>query len=781
MRKYYECILFICVLFVPMMAGGQGKAPLAYTDFFKAGMEKVDGVLPVYQSEDKYYLEIPTKLLGREILFSGVMVQGGGVVQALTPALGVAIFKAEPQNRVSLSKGILGERVSDTTSVMYRMMKERVLEPVDVLYTIVAFGPDGTSPIIEITSQIKSSPEWFGHADKGALDASKSAVLNVGKISDGVKFLVKRVHSFSQPGFMGVPGKEGIMQFEMAYMIRVLPEKEMAVRYADPRVGYQTLSYLDFGNDPQGVEKMSIIYKWNLSVRPQDEALLVKNQLVEPEKPIVFYISPEVPERFRPAIRKGILEWQAAFEQAGFKNALQVKDASASVDLSLADAVISCSPKSGDVTSSLTVNPRTGEILNCRVNVPYYFVQSAMKTYLVQCGAVDERVIKDPASEELVLNLLRSKVAAEMGNVFGLLPNFGASAAFVSAQMRDPKWMAENGYSVSVMNGIPFAYAVQPGDGVDVNDLMPRVGSYDRWAIMWGYKQHSATPDAEKDRKALIGLCDAVKRAKVLRYTGFDKLNPLGIRNNLGCDRVVVAELGMKNLERIYPRLDEITAKTDGSSWNELEDMYKQVHFQYNEYLKSAGSFVAGRYTALEMRESDEKTVSYVTRKEQKEAMDFLNRYLFAGVPAWYENEICKKNGWIEAGEMSKRFADSWLKEKLDAESVNILLAGEAADGNRAYTVNAFFADLDKMIFNDYKVSGVTSVYQKNMQYGYVKGMLEGLQKGQANQMVDDYGIVMTMQARKMVERLEQLGKSHSDIAERIYFQSLAAQLKKSL
>lgn len=776
MMKRYIGIIVLLVSALGAMA--QGKEPMAFAAFEKAGMEKVDGVLPVYRTADKCYLEIPVKLLGREMFFSGVVTRGTGLSYALTEGMGVAVFKVESGHRVSLSKGIRGERVSDTTSGMYKLMAERVLEPVDVLYPVVAYGTDGKSPIIDITSLVKTSPEWFGSAERGAADAASSEIAGVKPLDGGVKFSVVRVHSFSKQGFLGVPGKEGIVPIEMACIIRVLPEKPMVMRYADPRIGYRTLSYLDYGSNPQGVEKVSLIYKWNLSVAPKDQELLTHNQLVEPEKPIVFYIAPEVPERFRPAIREGILAWQAAFMQAGFQDALQVKDADESTDLALADAVVTCSPGSGNASSSILVHPGTGEILKCRVNVPYYFVQGDTRDYLLQCGAVDERVMNDMDCEELVMDLLRYKVSAEMANVFGLLPNYAASMAFSSKQMRNPKWVAENGYTVSVTDVLPFNYTVQPGDGVNVKDLIPRVGSYDRWAIMWGYKQYSAITNPDKDRRVLNQLCQSVKGAKVLRYRGFDKNDPMGERGDLGKDRVAVTELGMKNLERIYPKLEEITAKIDGDSWVMLKGMYSQAQSLYSDYLKCAGGLIGGRYTAPVIKGSDERPISYVSREEQKEAMEFLNRYLFAGIPTWCSDNLCLKNGWLTTGEMLRRFADSWFKEKLSEECIGILLRGEMDEVKDAYTVAAYFADLDKMIFNDYKVAGVTDVHRKNMQYSYVKGMAEGLLEIQGKPKSDDYMMVMTMHAREMKEKLEQLGKSHPDKGECAYFRSLAAKLK---
>ena len=254
MKRY---LISIVLLLVAIGGFAQGKEPMAFTAFFKNGMEKAEGILPVYKGADKYYLEIPVNLLGREMFFSGVVMRGTGIPYAMTEGMGVAVFKAEPGNRVSLSKGILGERVSDTTSGMYKLMAERMLEPVHVMYPVVARGTDGASPIIEITSLVKTSPEWFGSAERGAADASSSEITGVKKLEDGVKFSVVRVHSFAKQGFLGVPGKEGIVPIEMECIIRVLPEKSMVVRYADPRVGYRTLSYLDYGSNPQGVKKES--------------------------------------------------------------------------------------------------------------------------------------------------------------------------------------------------------------------------------------------------------------------------------------------------------------------------------------------------------------------------------------------------------------------------------------------------------------------------------------------------------------------------------------------
>mgnify|MGYP004425351343 FL=1 len=178
------------------------------------------------------------------------------------------------------------------------------------------------------------------------------------------------------------------------------------------------------------------------------------------------------------------------------------------------------------------------------------------------------------------------------------------------------------------------------------------------------------------------------------------------------------------------------------------------------------------------IKESDERPVTYVSREEQKEAMEFMNRYLFSGIPAWFDSSLNLKNGWLTIEEMVRRFVGSWMKEKLDEGCIGILLQGEMADGKNAYTVENFFNDLDRMIFNDYRVTEVTSVHRKNVQYSYVKGMADGMVEVQGKPKSEEYMMVMKMHAREMKEKLEQLGESHRDKGERAYFRSLAAKLK---
>ena len=99
----------------------------------------------------------------------------------------------------------------------------------------------------------------------------------------------------------------------------------MQPRYYDERVGYFTTGYTDFDLDPQGVKRVRLIKRWRLEPKPEDLEKYKRGELVEPAKPIVFYIDPATPKKWVPALMQGVNDWAKAFEKAGFKNAIYAK------------------------------------------------------------------------------------------------------------------------------------------------------------------------------------------------------------------------------------------------------------------------------------------------------------------------------------------------------------------------------------------------------------------------------------------------------------------------
>ena len=375
MRNYILSIVLCLMVYLPGIGqekkvsedkkttATEKKGPMSFDKFFKKGMKEVDATFPVYELDDKYYMEIAEKYLGRDMFISGQMVKGIGVRASGLESAGVVNFKRGPQDKLYMYCEFGGVRGSEQQPEVTRILEEETLLPVDAVFPIVALGKDSTGVIIEITNLIKGTGNWYRLSDEGtsaALKGNKQSgggemifVNEVLKKNHGVKFILTWIVDQNVAG--------------IECHVDLLPERRMRVRYADKRVGYETLDYYDFGSNPYGIKKRTIITKWNLE--PKDMNRYAKGILTEPKEPIVFYLDNCFPKELKKYAKEGVLEWQSAFEKAGFKNAIQVKEAQNEDELTSAKAVISYSINAGTNSTSFERDIRTGEILACNVNL----------------------------------------------------------------------------------------------------------------------------------------------------------------------------------------------------------------------------------------------------------------------------------------------------------------------------------------------------------------------------------------------------------------------------
>ena len=242
--------------------------------------------------------------------------------------------------------------------------------------------------------------------------------------------------------------------------------------------------------------KLSIISRrWRLEPKPEDMEKYKRGELVEPAKPIVYYIDPTTPKKWIPYLMQGVNDWQVAFERAGFKNAIMAKEApdpSDQPNWSLQDArhsAIVYKPSSlANAAGPIITDPRSGEILESHINWYHNLMSILHDWYMIQCGAVDPRAQKMKFDDDLMGELIRSVCAHEVGHSLGLTHNFGSSSMVPVEKLRDRDWLEEHGHTPSIMDYSRFNYVAQPEDSVTERGLISRIGDYDLWAIEYGYK-----------------------------------------------------------------------------------------------------------------------------------------------------------------------------------------------------------------------------------------------------------------------------------------------------
>jgi hypothetical protein len=766
-----KCFLKLCITILagvsPFLAAAQDKpsgmppaipggaamsmpkaGPKPYKEVITDKAKTQRGLFVVHKVEDKYYFELPAKMLGRDILVLNRISKssiespkafGGYAGDEINS--NVIRFEKGPNNKIFL-KNISYNVNPDSTKPMYRSVVNSNLQPIALAFDVKANAPDslGGGTVIDITDNITADNEIFGFAafaksqfQVGSFQNDKSYIVSVRSFPINIEITTVKTFSKSSgaptgiPGFGGGAPSQATVTLEMNSSMVLLPEKPMRPRYEDPRVGYFSSGFTDYDANPQGVKNISMINRWRLEPKPEDMEKYKSGQLVEPVKPIIFYIDPTTPKKWVPYLIQGVSDWQTAFEKAGFKNAIIGKEAPTKQEdstWSMEDArnsgIIYKPSSVENAYGPSTVDPRSGEIIESHIGWFHNVMKLLHDWYMVQAAAIDPKARKMVYDDELMGQLIRFVSSHEVGHTLGFPHNFGSSSGVPVENLRNKAWVEANGHTPSIMDYARFNYVAQPEDNISAAGIYPRIGDYDKWAVEWGYKllPDVGTPEAEVP---ILDKWIEEKASDKRFYYGRQgqQDDPRDQSECIGDNAMKASAYGIKNLQRILPNLTTWT-KQPSEDFTDLRTMYGEVTGQFRRYIGHVCYNFGGIYETLKKSSQAGAVYEFVSKETQKEAMDFVNKQVFT-TPTWLINkDIAGKTG-VNFATTILTLQETALNKMLSNATLNKMVNAEAANGTTAYTVNDLLGDLKQNVFTELTTRKAVDVYRRNLQKSYVE------------------------------------------------------------
>jgi uncharacterized protein DUF4953/uncharacterized protein DUF5117/uncharacterized protein DUF5118 len=716
--------------------GNQPPAPRPYDQVITKAAKTDDGIFKVHRIGDTLYYEIPKAQLNKDFLWNTQIkkttIGAGYGGQAAGSRVVRWVMKGDRVLLINIDYSVVAE--GDTP--IKEAVDDANYPTIIRAFNVAAYSPD-KDPVIDVTSLFMTDvPEFSvrGRVGGRGYDASRSFLEKVTSFPENINVEVTQTFTGGADpaaaggggGGRGAParGMRGSSGTVLTHHSMVkLPEKPMMARLFDERVGYFTQGLIDYGSAEHRSESKRFITRYRLEKKDPNA------EISEPVKPIVYYIDPATPKKWVPYLKKGIEDWQVAFETAGFKNAIIAKEAPANdPDWSAEDArysVIRWLPSTTENASGPHVHdPRTGEILEADIQF-YHNVQNLAKNwYFVQVGPLDPRAQKLPLPDDLMGELMRYVVCHEVGHTLGFQHNMKASSTYTIAQVRDKNWVKQNGHTPTLMDYSRFNYVAQPEDGIDPADLIPKIGPYDKWATMWGYKPIPNARTSEEEKPTLDKWAREQDEKAFLRFSteGNNGSDPGDETEAVGdADAVAATRLGIKNLARVSEMLLGATSTRVGDPWNELEEVYGRMVSQWQTEMNHVVRVVGG-FTS-QQKHIGQEGVRFVTvpKEKQAEAVQFLLQNAFQTPMFMIRPEILRRIQVTGVVDRVRTAQNSIMNSLLQAARIDRMVEQAALDGAIAYPPVQFLTELRKGVWAELAKPGAAiDIYRRNLQRAYL-------------------------------------------------------------
>jgi Met-zincin/Domain of unknown function (DUF5117)/Domain of unknown function (DUF5118) len=737
--------------------GGRGiqpPAPRPYGQVITSAAKTDDGIFKVHRVGDALYFEIPKGELDKDFVWNVAIKK-----TTIGAGFGGQNVNSHVVRWVKRGDRILLQSMdysitSSADDVVAQAVANANYPAIIRALPVAAYAPNGDA-VVDVTALVMEQGGGAGGAGGGGGGGGGVPEFSVastvgGRGTDATRSFLERAVSFPEninieatltftsgagaagagggggraAGGAGMRGPSGTVLVHHSLM--KLPQSAMMSRRFDERVGFNTLNVVDFGTEEHRSVRERIINRYRLEKKDPNAAVS------EPVKPIVFYVDPGTPSKWVRYVKEGIESWQPAFEAAGFKGAIQAREAPATdPEWSTEDArysIVHWVPTTNESQAFIT-DPRSGEILSSAVHV-YPSIQSfGPISYFVQAAPLDKRAQQLPLPDEVLGALVRFQVAHQIGHALGLPHNLKASSLYTLAQVRDPKWVKENSFVPSIMDDARFNYVAQPEDGLDPADLIPKLGPYDKFAISWGYKPVAAKT-SQAERTTLDQWARQQDATPYLRFSteGAAASDPGENAEAVGdADAVTATTLGLKNLAKVSDLMFKATSTKVGDPWDDLEAVYNRMVAQWGIEMNHVVKVVGGLESHQIHIGQQGDRFKTVPKAKQVEALQFLVNNAFT-VPAFMvRTDVLRRIQPSGAVERVRTAQTAVLTTLLQNQRIDRMTEQLTIDGPTvAYAPLQFLMDVRNGVWSEAAKAGTAvTIYRRNLQRAYLEIMDE--------------------------------------------------------
>ena len=735
--------------------------PKAFKDVITEKARTFKGLFTVHKVDEKWYFEIPDAMLNREFMaitrFSKVPAgagYGGELANQQT-----MMFEKGNNNNIFLRTVTLIS-TADSSSKIYKAVQNSNVNSIAAAFPIAAFGKDSTSSVIDVSDFFKGdnqvvsmNPIYKRIYNLSGLASDRSYIQKISTFPINTEIKTVKTYNSTPPISFGAPGPSpfpsvslpaasdaGAVTMELNTSLILLPAKPMEQRYWDRRVGFFPDNFTRYSDDQQKVEDKTFAVRWRLEPKPEDVEKWKRGELVEPVKPIIYYIDPATPKQWTKYLILGINDWQKAFEKAGFKNAIRGEEwPENDSTISMEDARFSVLRYfASDIENAYGPNvhdPRSGEILESHIGWYHNVMKLLHDWYMIQTAAVDPGARKMKFDDDLMGDLIRFVSSHEVGHTLGLLHNMANSSQTPVEKLRDKVWIEANGHTGSIMDYARFNYVAQPEDNISRKGLYPRIGDYDLWAIRWGYGNIAGNTEDDiksTSNKLIIETIKNNPRTYFGTYEFGNSTEPRAQSEDLSDNAIKASEYGIKNLQRILPNLPEWT-KENGQETSNLGDIYTQLVIQFRRYMGHVTRNIGGVYETFKADDQSGAVYEVTPKNYQHDALLFLHKQLFE-TPRWLINkDIWNRISNPSGGDPIVQMQESTLASLVTADRLNRLQNSvERFGANKAYGSLDLLSDLEKGLFSELSARKPIDNYRRILQKSYVDKMIALMNLGTA-------------------------------------------------